>query len=595
MSGRDRSPRKDNDGRMKKGNVDRRIFVNNLPYEMTWQAVKDLFRKEVGEVNFVELFNDEQGRPRGAGIMEFASTDLAKRAIEKMNRFDFKGRKIVVKEDFDVERDKHGRIITEKDKERGFGGRGAAGSSGGRGSGQVERAATQGPVDYGNTYGLSVRFLESLGIDGPLNTRIFVSNLSYDIDERKLREVFRLAGNVVAIELARDKEGKSRGFAVVVYDHPVEAVQAISMLGDQQLMDRRLAVRMDKSKGEEPPRNMNRIPEGLSGVGMGLGDNGTPLWDVRNNLPSDTGNTMNSGMNSGMAGGMGMQDMQAQSSVVNNTAATALQTALAAIMTAGAGLGGVGQQQTGNSALTALLGAGGLSGGLGGANNSLNGGGGMSMSSGLGRSDDMGAMGSSSMTDRIGMNSMIDRLDNYNDRLGSMGGMDRMSTMDMDRGMDRSRLGGMSSGGMMGGSSNGMMGGSSSGMMGGSSSGMMGGSSSGMMGGSSSGMMGGSSSGMNGGSGAYKSDRDKFSDKVQTLRNNGYNNNNKVIVRNLPTNMSWQALKDKFLSVGDVKYAEMKERGCGIIRFATEREAERAVGAMNRQRLDGRTIEVSLY
>ena len=42
---------------MKKGNVDRRIFVNNLPYEMTWQAVKDLFRKEVGEVNFVELFN----------------------------------------------------------------------------------------------------------------------------------------------------------------------------------------------------------------------------------------------------------------------------------------------------------------------------------------------------------------------------------------------------------------------------------------------------------------------------------------------------------------------------------------------------------
>ena len=83
----------------------------------------------------------------------------------------------------------------------------------------------------------------------------------------------------------------------------------------------------------------------------------------------------------------------------------------------------------------------------------------------------------------------------------------------------RSRLGGMSSGGMMGGSSNGMMGGSSSGMMGGSSSGMMGGSSSGMMGGSSSGMMGGSSSGMTGGGGAYKSDRDKFSDKViKTLR-----------------------------------------------------------------------------
>ena len=40
-------------------------------------------------------------------------------------------------------------------------------------------------------------------------------------------------------------------------------------------------------------------------------------------------------------------------------------------------------------------------------------------------------------------------------------------------------------------------------------------SSGGMMGGSSSGMMGGSSSGMMGGGNDYKSDRDKFSDKVR--------------------------------------------------------------------------------
>ena len=53
-----------------------------------------------------------------------------------------------------------------------------------------------------------------------------------------LSQVFRLAGRVVGVELQRDKEGKSRGFAVVVYDHPVEAVQAISMLNNQQLFDR---------------------------------------------------------------------------------------------------------------------------------------------------------------------------------------------------------------------------------------------------------------------------------------------------------------------------------------------------------------------
>ena len=37
--------------------------------------------------------------------------------------------------------------------------------------------------------------------------------------------MFRLSGTVVAVDIAKDKEGKSRGFAIIVYDHPVEAVQ----------------------------------------------------------------------------------------------------------------------------------------------------------------------------------------------------------------------------------------------------------------------------------------------------------------------------------------------------------------------------------
>jgi hypothetical protein len=101
------------------------------------------------------------------------------------------GRKIVVKEDFDVDRDKYGRIITEKDRERmssadqrarsvsprrgGGGGRSRGGggmSSGGGGGGMV---------GFGNTYGLSTRFLESLGIDCELHTRVFVANLDYDV------------------------------------------------------------------------------------------------------------------------------------------------------------------------------------------------------------------------------------------------------------------------------------------------------------------------------------------------------------------------------------------------------------------------------
>ena len=51
-------------------------------------------------------------------------------------------------------------------------------------------------ADFGNTYGLSVKFLDSLGIDGPLHTRVFVANLSYDVDEKKLKERVICVGGV---------------------------------------------------------------------------------------------------------------------------------------------------------------------------------------------------------------------------------------------------------------------------------------------------------------------------------------------------------------------------------------------------------------
>ena len=52
----------------------------------------------MGDVAYVELFNDENDKPRGCGILEFATEEMAKRAVEKMHRHEFRGRKLVVKE-----------------------------------------------------------------------------------------------------------------------------------------------------------------------------------------------------------------------------------------------------------------------------------------------------------------------------------------------------------------------------------------------------------------------------------------------------------------------------------------------------------------
>lgn len=92
---------------------------------------------------------------------------------------------------------------------------------------------------------------------------ILCSQLDYKVDEKKLLEVFKLAGKVLHVELGKDKDGKSRGFGVVEYDHPVESVQAISMLHNQQLYDRRMTVRLDRANEPDMPP---KLPEGIHSI-----------------------------------------------------------------------------------------------------------------------------------------------------------------------------------------------------------------------------------------------------------------------------------------------------------------------------------------
>lgn len=48
---------------------------------------------------YVELFNDENGKPRGCGVVEFSTVEAKKKALFVMHRYDLKGRKLVIKED----------------------------------------------------------------------------------------------------------------------------------------------------------------------------------------------------------------------------------------------------------------------------------------------------------------------------------------------------------------------------------------------------------------------------------------------------------------------------------------------------------------
>jgi len=57
------------------------------------------------------------------------------------------------------------------------------------------------------------------------------------VTKSKVEEIFRIAGNVIEIELKTDKDGRSRGMCTVRYEHPMEAVQAIGILDDSDNCD----------------------------------------------------------------------------------------------------------------------------------------------------------------------------------------------------------------------------------------------------------------------------------------------------------------------------------------------------------------------
>ncbi|XP_053176358.1 myelin expression factor 2 [Scomber japonicus] len=275
-------PYKDKHGGEKKGAHRNRVFISNIPYDMKWQAIKDLMREKVGEVTYVELFKDAEGKSRGCGVVEFKDEEFVKKAIETMNKHDLNGRPLNIKEDPDGE---HARRVLQR-----IGG----GQQGGRGQ-DMGPGGMNIPPSIANNPNIPPEVIHALQA-GRLGNTVFVANLDFKVGWKKLKEVFGMAGVVKRADVKEDKDGKSRGMGTVTFEQSLEAVQAISMFNGQMLFDRQMHVKMDEKS--LPPDDFHQVektpqlPRGLGGIGMGLGPGGQPI----------NANRLNSGGNVGSMG-----------------------------------------------------------------------------------------------------------------------------------------------------------------------------------------------------------------------------------------------------------------------------------------------------
>lgn len=74
-------------------------------------------------------------------------------------------------------------------------------------------------------------------------TKLFVGNLSYNLDEAALKDAFSQAGTVVSATIIIDKQtGRAKGFGFVEMSTDQEATKAIQMLNGQELDGRAITV-----------------------------------------------------------------------------------------------------------------------------------------------------------------------------------------------------------------------------------------------------------------------------------------------------------------------------------------------------------------
>jgi cold-inducible RNA-binding protein len=108
-----------------------------------------------------------------------------------------------------------------------------------------------------------------------MGRKLFVGNLPFSTDERRLQELFAAVGPVDTVNIVRDQmTGRARGFAFVEMQTDEAAQSAIQKLNDTDLDGRKIAVNEARPK----PSGGGGGGRGPGGPGGGRGPRREPRW-----------------------------------------------------------------------------------------------------------------------------------------------------------------------------------------------------------------------------------------------------------------------------------------------------------------------------
>ena len=173
----------------KKGGDQKEVFVGNLSFQTSEDALRKRFLKHGTIVNFKRPQRD--GRPQGIAFIEYAKAADAKKAIDAENGVEFDGRTLKVN------------YSGDKPAPRDFGG------------------APRGGADAGS----------SRGGETSDSTTLFVGNLGFRTTQAGLKDFFSSCGEVKDVRIPMGDDGRPKGFAHIEFDSPAAAKSAAALNG----------------------------------------------------------------------------------------------------------------------------------------------------------------------------------------------------------------------------------------------------------------------------------------------------------------------------------------------------------------------------
>ena len=94
-----------------------------------------------------------------------------------------------------------------------------------------------------------------------MSKKLYVGNLSYDVDDTILKDYFAAAGTVMTATVIRFRDnGRSKGFGFVEFDTEEAAQKAIDQFNGQEHMGRKLVV--SEARPPKERTNDGGAPEG---------------------------------------------------------------------------------------------------------------------------------------------------------------------------------------------------------------------------------------------------------------------------------------------------------------------------------------------